>query len=83
MGEFQGDRREQRARARRLFALCGLSARRRSAPFFKRFVLKTVSYSSKPYQICHCEEGAFFTLDAAIFDGTRRHFGTRHGKAVR
>ena len=30
-----------------------------SAPFFKRFVLKTVSFFSKPYQICHCEEGIF------------------------
>ena len=62
-----------------VFLLCGLSARRRSAPFFKRFVLKTVSFFSKPYQICHCEEGAFFAPDAAIFDGTRRHHGTKHG----
>jgi len=29
-----------------------------SAPLFKRFVPKTVSFSSKPDQICHCEEGA-------------------------
>ena len=34
-------------------------ARRRSALFFKRFVLKTASFSSKPDQICHCEEGIF------------------------
>ena len=26
--------------------------------FIKRFVLKTVPFSSKPYQNCHCEEGA-------------------------
>ena len=53
-----------------------------SAPFFKRFVLKTVSFSSKPDQICHCEEGAFFAPDAAIFDGTRRHPGTKRGRAA-
>ena len=48
---------------------------------FKRFVLETVSFSSKPYQICHCEEGAFFAPDVAIFDGTRRYPGTRHGQS--
>ena len=32
----------------------------------KLFVLETVSFSSKTYQICHCEEGAFFAPDAAI-----------------
>ena len=29
-----------------------------SSSFFKRFVLKTVLFSNKTYQICHCEEGA-------------------------
>ncbi len=32
----------------------------------KLFVLETASFSSKTYQICHCEEGAFFAPDAAI-----------------
>ena len=32
----------------------------------KLFVLETVLFSSKTYQICHCEEGAFFAPDAAI-----------------
>ena len=31
-----------------VFLLCGLSAWRRSAPFFKRFVLKTVSLGKPP-----------------------------------
>ena len=31
--------------------------------------------------LCHCEEGAF-APDAAIFDGTKRHPGARHGKAA-
>ena len=64
-----------------VFALCGHFARCCSAPFFKRFVLKTASFSSKPDQICHCEEGAFFAPNAAIFDGTRRHPGTEHGQS--
>ena len=29
-----------------------------SSAFFKRFVPKTVLFSNKTYQICHCEEGA-------------------------
>jgi len=29
-----------------------------SSSFFKRFVPKTVLFSNKTYQICHCEEGA-------------------------
>ena len=38
--------------------ICGLSAQCCSASFFKRFVPKTVLFSNKTYQICHCEEGA-------------------------
>ena len=45
-------------------------ARYRSASFFKRFVLKIVPFSRKTNQICHCEEGAAFAPDAAIFDET-------------
>ena len=29
-----------------------------SSSFFKRFVPKTVLFSNKTYQICHCKEGA-------------------------
>ena len=29
-----------------------------SAPFFKRFVPKTVPFFCKTYRFCHCEEGA-------------------------
>jgi len=29
-----------------------------SSSFFKRFIPKTVLFSNKTYQICHCEEGA-------------------------
>ena len=28
-----------------------------SSSFFKRFIPKTVLFSNKTYQICHCEEG--------------------------
>ena len=41
-----------------VFALCGLFARCCLASFFKYFVQKTVPFSRKTYQICHCEEGA-------------------------
>ena len=43
-------------------------ARCRSATSFKRFVPEIVSFSRKTGQICHCEEGAFFAPDAAIFN---------------
>ena len=42
----------------------------------KLIVLKTVSFFNKTSQSCHCEEQS----DAAIFDGTNRHPGTKHGK---
>ena len=48
----------------------------RSATNLKLFVPKTVSFSHKTSQSCHCEEQS----DAAIFDGTNRHPGTKHGK---
>ena len=43
-------------------------ARCRSAPFFKRFVPEIAPFSRKTNQICHCEEGAAFAPDAAIFN---------------
>ena len=48
----------------------------RSATNLKLIVLKTVSFSHKTAQSCHCEEQS----DAAIFDETNRHPGTKHGK---
>ena len=33
------------------------------------------------YQICHCEEGAFFAPEAAIFNGTICHPETKYGCA--
>ena len=49
---------------------------------FKRFVPENAPFSRKTHQICHCEEGAALAPDAAIFDGTICHPGTRHGKAA-
>ena len=43
-------------------------ARCRSASSFKRFVSEIVPFSCKTDQICHCEEGAAFAPDAAIFN---------------
>ena len=58
-------------------------ARCRSALSFKRFVPEIVSFPRKTYQSCHCEEGAAFAPDAAIFDGTICHPGTNYGCAER
>ena len=43
-------------------------ARCRSASSFKRFVPEIVPFPRKTDQICHCEEGAVFAPDAAIFN---------------
>ena len=57
-----------------VFALCGLSARRRSAPFFKRFVLKSVSLG-KPPGGCSCPESAAGRKKSAV-----RRKNTQPGK---
>ena len=54
-------------------------ARCRSAPFFKRFVPEIAPFSRKTDQIYHCEEGAFFAPDAAIFDDAICHPETEYG----
>ena len=56
-------------------------ARYRSASFFKRFIPEIVPFSRKTHRICHCEEGAIFAPDAAIFDGTICHPETKYGCA--
>ena len=38
-----------------------------------------VLFSRKTYQICHCEEGAFFAPDAAIFNETICHPVAKYG----
>ena len=58
-------------------------ARCRSASFFKRSVPEIVPFSRKTCQICHCEEGAIFMPDAAIFDDAICHPGTKCGRAER
>ena len=50
---------------------------------FNCFVPEIVPISRKTYQICHCEEGAFFAPDAAIFDDAICHPGTNYGCAER
>ena len=62
---------------RSLFARC------RSASFFKRFVSEIAPFSRKTYQSCHCEEGAAFAPDAAIFNETICHPVTNYGCAER
>ena len=56
-------------------------ARYRSVSFFKRFIPEIVPFFRKPHQICHCEAGAIFAPDAAIFDGTICHPETNYGCA--
>ena len=55
----------------------------RSAKNYKFFVLKTVTFPRKTYQFCHCEEGALLAPDVAIFDGTKRHPGTKYRESER
>ena len=50
---------------------------------FNRFVPENALFSRKTCQICHCEEGAAFAPDAAIFNGTICHPGTNYGCAER
>ena len=50
---------------------------------FNRFVPEIAPISRKTHQICHCEEGAFFAPDAAIFNETICHPGTNYGCAGR
>ena len=50
---------------------------------FQTFRSGDCSVSHKTDQICHCEEGAFFAPDAAIFDGTICHSVTNYGCAER
>ena len=40
------------------------------------------SFSSKTCQFCHCEEGAFFAPDAAIFKPEAWHPITKHGGSL-
>jgi len=47
-------------------------------PFSNVSFRKLLRFPAKP-QICHCEEGAALAPDAAIFNGTICHPGTRHG----
>ena len=50
---------------------------------FNRFVPEIAPISRKTSQICHCEEGAAFAPDAAIFNETICHPGTNYGCAER
>ena len=50
---------------------------------FKRFVSEIVPFSRKTDQICHCEEGAFFAPDAAIFDDAICHPETNDSEGVK
>ena len=50
---------------------------------FDRFVPEIVPFSRKTHQICHCEEGAAFAPDAAIFNESTCHPGTNYGCAER
>ena len=59
---------------------CAVSPRISS---FKRFVPEIALFSRKTYQICHCEEGAFFAPDAAIFNEAICHPGTNDSEGVR
>ena len=60
-----------------IFACC------RSASFFKHFVSEIVPISRKTNQFCHCEEGAIFAPDAAIFNESICHPGTKYGRMER
>ena len=62
---------------RLFFACC------HSASFFKHFVSEIVPISRKTNQFCHCEEGAIFAPDAAIFNESICHPGTKYGRAER
>ena len=47
---------------------------------FVRFQFEsTFCFSAQPPQSCHCEERS----DAAIFNGAKRHPGTKHGRGER
>ena len=50
---------------------------------FKRFVPEIAPFSRKTDQICHCEEGAIFAPDAAIFNEAICHPGTNDSEGVR
>ena len=50
-----------------------------SSSFFKRFVPKIAPFSSKPISFVIARRAR--APDAAIFDGTICHPGTKHGKA--
>ena len=50
---------------------------------FDRFVPEIVPFSRKTHQTCHCEEGAAFAPDAAIFNESTCHPGTNYGCAER
>ena len=50
---------------------------------FNRFVPEIASISRKTHQNCHCEEGAIFAPDAAIFDDAICHPETKYGCAGR
>ena len=50
---------------------------------FQTFIPEIVPFSRKTHQICHCEEGAIFAPDAAIFDGSICHPETNYGRAER
>ena len=45
----------------------------------KLFILKSTPFSRKADRLCHCEERS----DAAIFNGAKRHPGTKHGRGER
>ena len=46
---------------------------------FQTFIPEIVPFSRKTHQICHCEEGAIFAPDAAIFNGTICHPEANYG----
>ena len=78
----------------RFFALCGLLARCCPASFFKHFVQKTVPFSRKTYQICHCEEDTcarrgnlkrndLSSRNEIWLDGTKQNLEIKKEKAKR
>ena len=57
---------------------------RRSATDFKHFSNKNGRFSVKTYHFCVIARRAqFFAPDAAIFNGTKRHPGTKFGETAR
>ena len=58
--------------------------RRRSSTNFKHFSNKNGRFSVKTYHFCVIARRArFFAPDAAIFNGTKRHPGTKFGETAR